>query len=104
MRIEKKLQTRNRLIEEINQNELMSKKHKSIYRVFNHIEHSLIAISAIAGCVSMSAFASLAGIPIGIASSATEIKISLITAEIKNHKSRIKKKGRSMIKYYFSKI
>ena len=35
-------ETRNYLIEEINQNELMSKKHKKVYGVFNYIEHLLI--------------------------------------------------------------
>ena len=32
-------ETRNYLIEEINQNELMSKKHKKLYKVLNYIEH-----------------------------------------------------------------
>ena len=32
-------ETRDHLIEEINQYELMSKKHKKIYRVLNYIEH-----------------------------------------------------------------
>ena len=62
-------ETRNYLIEEINQNELMSKKHKKVYRVFNYIEHLLIWISIVTGCVSISVFASLVGIPIGITSS-----------------------------------
>ena len=46
----------------------MSKKHKKVCRVLNHINHSLIVISTIAGCVFISAFASLVGIPIGITS------------------------------------
>ena len=44
----------------------MSKKHKKVCRVLNYIGHSLIVISTITGCVSVSAFASLVGIPIGI--------------------------------------
>ena len=36
--------------------------------VFNYIEHLLILVSAITGCVSSSAFASLVGIPVGITS------------------------------------
>ena len=32
-------ETRNYLIEEINQNELISNKHKNVYRVLNYIEH-----------------------------------------------------------------
>ena len=68
-RLEKIEEIRNYLIEEINQNELMSQKHKKVCRILNDIEHSLIAISTITGCVSLSAFASLVGILIGIASS-----------------------------------
>ena len=34
-------ETRNYLIEEINQNELMSKKHKKVCRVLNYIDHLL---------------------------------------------------------------
>ena len=49
----------------------------------NYIAHLLIVISAITGCVSISAFASLVGIPIGITSSAIGLKICAITAGIK---------------------
>ena len=41
---------------------------------------------------SISAFASLVGIPIGITSSSIGLKICVITAEIKQYKSIIKKK------------
>ena len=37
--------TGNYFIENINQNELMSKKHKNVYRVLNYIVHFLILIS-----------------------------------------------------------
>ena len=36
---------RNYSIEEINRNELMSKKHKNVCRFLNYIDHRLIAIS-----------------------------------------------------------
>ena len=70
----------------------MRKKNKKVSRVLNYIYHSLIGISTITGCVSISAFASLVGIPIGIRSSAIGLKIFVITAEIKKYKSIIKKK------------
>ena len=57
----------------------------------NYIEHLLTSISTVTGCVSISAFASLFGIPIGITSSTIGLKI-LITAGIKKCKSIIKKK------------
>ena len=66
----------------------------------NYIEHLLISIFTVSGCVFISAFASLVGIPIGIWSSAIELKICLITAEIKKYKAMIKKKKKNMIKYY----
>ena len=44
---------RNYLIGEINRNELMSKKHKKVCRVFNYIDHSLIVISTMTGCFSI---------------------------------------------------
>ena len=70
----------------------MSKKHKKVYRFLNYIEHLLILIFTVSGCVSISAFASIVGISIGITSSAIELKICVITAGIKNYKSIIKKK------------
>ena len=85
-------ETRNYLIEEINRNELMSKKHKKVCTTLNYIEHFLILGSTITGCVSISAFASLVGIPIGIASSTIGLKICVITAGIKKYKSINKKR------------
>ena len=46
----------------------------------DYIDHPLIVISTITGCVSISAFASLVGIPIGITSSAIGLKICAITS------------------------
>ena len=65
----------------------MSKKHKKVSRVLNYIDHLLIVISRITGCVPISAFTSLVGIPIEITSSATGLKICAITAGIKKYKS-----------------
>ena len=70
----------------------MSKKHKKVCTTLNYIEHFLILASTITGCISISAFASLLGIPIGITSSAIGLKICAITAGIKKYKSIIKKK------------
>ena len=70
----------------------MSKKHKKVCRALVHIDHSPIVISTITGCVSISAFASLVGIPIGITSSTIGLKICVIAAGIKEYKSINKKK------------
>ena len=61
----------------------MSKKHKKVCRVLDYIDHLLIVISRITGCVSISDSASLVGIPIGITSFAIGLKICAITAGIK---------------------
>ena len=79
-RLKKIDEIRNYLIEEINQNKLMSKKHKKACRVLNYIDHPLIVISLIAGCVSISVCASLVGIPIGTTNSAIGLKICVIAA------------------------
>ena len=71
--------------EEINQNGLMSKKHKKIYTALNYIEHFVFLASTITGRVSISAFASFTGIPIGITSFTIGLKICAITAEIKKY-------------------
>ena len=57
-------ETTNYLIKEINQNELISKKCKKVYRVLNYIELLLILISTVSRCVFISVFTSLVGIPI----------------------------------------
>ena len=70
----------------------MSKKHKKVCRILNYIDQSLIVISTISACASISAFASLIGIAVGVMISASGLKICAITAEIKKFKSIIKKK------------
>ena len=66
----------------------------------NHIEHFLILAFVITGYVSVSAFASLGGIPIGIKSSAIGLKVCEKTAEFRKHKPIIKRKKNSMKKQY----
>ena len=74
----------------------MNKKDKKVCRVLNYIEHSLILISTVTGCVSIFAFASLVGIPMGITSTAVELKICVITAGIKKYELIIKKKEKEL--------
>ena len=57
-------ETRNNFLEEIEENELMSRKHEKICTALKCIEQFLTLVSAITGCISISAFASLLGIPI----------------------------------------
>ena len=68
----------------------MTRKHKKVCTTLDYIEHFLILASTITGCVSVFAFTSLIGIPIGITSSAKWLKICAITAGIKKYKLIIK--------------
>ena len=63
-----------------------------VWTTLNFIEHIFILASAITGCLSISAFTSIVGIPLEITSSAIGSKICAITAGIKKYKSIIKKK------------
>ena len=85
-------ETKNYFVEEIEQNELISNKHKKICTALNCIEHFLILASTVTECISISVFASLVDIPIGITSSVIGLKICAVTPEIKKYKSIIKKK------------
>ena len=91
-------------------NELISKKHKNICTTLNYIKHFPILASTITGCISISTFTSLIGIPIGITSSAIGLKIWTITTGIKKYQSIIKKKKKkhdkivSLAKSKLSKI
>ena len=46
----------NYLNEEINQNELMSKKDRKVFTILNDIEHLLILVSTVTGCIYTSEF------------------------------------------------
>ena len=83
--------TRDYLLYEMKNNDLMSEKQKYI----NYVENLLILSSTITGCVSISSFASLVCIPVGITSSAIEIKNCAINAGIQTYKSIIKKKKKT---------
>ena len=70
---------------EIKHNDLISEKYQKTCKYSNYAEHVLILVLTITGCVSISAFASLVCVPVGITSSAVGIKICAITAGIKRY-------------------
>ena len=84
--------TRNYFFKELDQNELMSKKHKKNCTTLSYVEDFLILVSRIIVCIFIPAFVSLLHIPIGITSSAIGLKICAIAAGIKKYKSIIKKR------------
>ena len=65
-------ETRYYLLEEIKRNNLKSEKHKKCVNCFEHF----IFISTVSGCVSVSVFASLVAVLVGITSSAVGLKIT----------------------------
>ena len=79
-------------LEEIQQNELMSRNHEKVCATLNYIEHFFILSPTITVCISISALAYFLGIPIGITSPAIGLKICKITTRIKKYSSIIKKK------------
>ena len=59
----------------------MNNMHKNVCKILNCIEHLLASVVTV--CVSISAFSSLVGILVGIASSPVWIKVCAIIALIK---------------------
>ena len=79
-RLKKIDEIRNYLIQKINRNELMSKKHKKSLQSFE-LYWSLTCCNFYnTGCVSVSPFSSLVGVPIEITSCTIGLKICVITA------------------------
>ena len=91
-RLRKINETKNYLLEEIKRNNLIGEKYEKTCKYLNYVEHLLILVSTVTGCVSTSAFASTVYVPVGIISYAVGINICTITAGIKNYRSIIKTK------------
>lgn len=68
----------------------MSENHKNCV-VFKLLWKFLYFISAVSGCVSIFAFVSSVGVPVGTASSVVGIEVCSITTGIKNCMSFIEK-------------
>ena len=85
-------EARNYFIEETKQSELKSEELKKACKVLIYIEHLLILVSSITGCVYISVFASLVGISVCIVSYAVEKTFCAVTTVIKKYKSMIKKR------------
>ena len=73
----------------------------------NFVEHLFVLIFTVTGCVSISAFTSLVGIPTGVTSSEIGLQICVTTAGIKKYKSIIKKKKKKhdkTLSFAYSKL
>ena len=69
----------------------MSGRNKKISTALNYIGHVLVLVSIIIWCISISGFASLLGLLVGITSSTIGWKVFLITTGIKKYNSTIQK-------------
>ena len=91
LRLKKIDETRNYLSDEIDHKDLMSEKYKKTCKYLNYVEHVFILVSAVNGCVSVSVFAPLVCVAVGITSSSVGLKICAITTGLKKYNSIIKK-------------
>ena len=79
----------------------MSKKCEKVCTTLNYIKHLLKLVSAVTGCVSISAYGSFVGIPIGITTSAVGLKICgsiKYIQEVKRISQLSRKRGKIMLK------
>ena len=63
----------------------MIKMQKKICTLLNYTRQFLILVYAVTGCISISIFASLLGIPMEIDRSTTRLKVCAITPEVKKY-------------------
>ena len=61
----------------------------------NYFGRFFVFVCVVNSCVSISAFASLVGVPVGVSSFTVGLKIYAITAEIKNFQYIINKKRKN---------
>ena len=83
-RLRKIDETRYNLLDEMKHNDLLSEKYKKTCNYLNYFENFLILVSAVTVCVSISAFALLVRVPVGITSPAVGLNICAIMARIKS--------------------
>ena len=88
-RLRKIDETRNYRLVEIKHNNLMREKYKKTCKYLNYVELLLILASTVTLRVSISAFALLVAIPVGIMSSAVGVKICAISGGIKIYREKV---------------
>ena len=98
-RLDEISETENYFIEQINQRKSCSKKLSNYVAVFDYFDQVLIVLSATSGGVSIISFTSIAGAPVGIASTSLTLFFSLTTGIVKKflNLTRNKKKKHEKI-------
>ena len=72
-----------RLVAEIKERELMSKKVSKYVASFDYFDKSLIVLCATSGSISVASFATVIRTPVGIASESISLTFSLTTGIVK---------------------
>ena len=102
-RLKKITEIRNYFLKEIEQNELISRKHKKVCATLNYIEHFFILASTITRSISIYDFASLLGFCYRNCEFCNRDKNLWIAAGIKKYKSIIEKKKKKYDKLLLAK-
>ena len=82
----RKIDETKNLLDELKHNDLKIEKCTKTCKDLNYVEKLLHLVSAVTGCVSISAFTSLVCVPVSILSFVLGIKICSITVGIKKYK------------------
>ena len=98
-RLNKISEVKDYIITEIKERKLMSKKLSKYISFFDYFDKSLIVLSVASGSVSITSFATVIGIPIGITSARLSLAFSLCTILVKKllKATRNKKKKHNKI-------
>ena len=98
-RLNKIGEVRDYFIAEIRERELMSKRLSKYIAFFDYFDKSLIVLSVIGDNISIASFATVIGVPVGIASASSSLAFSMSTGIVKKllKTTRNKKKKHSKI-------
>ena len=93
-------------INEIKERELMSKRLSKYFAFCDCLDKSLIVLSATSGSISIASFATVIGMPVGIASASFSLTFSISTAIVKKllKTTQNKKKHNKIIMLARSKL
>ena len=98
-RLNKISEVRDYFIAEIRERELMSKRLSKYIAFFDYFDKSLIVLSVISDSISIASFATVIGVPVGIASASSSLAFSMSTGIVKKllKTTRNKKKKHNKI-------
>ena len=84
LRLNKINETKDYIIAEIKERELMSKRLSKYIASFDYFDESLIVLSLATGSISITPFATVTGAPVGMMSAGFSLAFSITTGFVKN--------------------